>query len=1176
MSRKLFDSTTQGIIKFFIRPDDLFALNSLELLDANEYLYRVLKNEGYQRVIFFEEAAVNNIIFTYDKLSQLSYLYPDYFKDVDIGSADSVSGFYSEVKAKMSKTDDGPKGLGKKSAKNKSSYDNIPEYGKREIKTFSKIDTLVADFSNEIQKALLAENIKTAIVFEMDVFKNLFDMEPNKARERSTALARIIKYCDSNNQNKQNIIVFTAPNRTALVELRKNPNLCCLLPWMNDVLADCKSDESFVNQVTSTLKKYNNLVSCNLSGADEIANLLLRKKIVEKDQRFDDLPFNKIYPLAEKLRGHLSMEKEVFSKDFGSYSENYNIIKTLNGILNDNSKINELMSYTERLKPKAINSVNVQSIEVERVYHNHVSYIDVDDSAEVLAEFDKLEGVEIQKAKKQVIGAVNYFKNKLDVLKEKEKNGSEIKKDNYPYYNMLFYGSPGTGKTTIANLVARLMCAKGILPTSKVVEIQAAKLGSKYVHGVNEKLFEFANKAEGGVLLIDELQAINGGHSNGNTAEEFMRGIVNVTNEYKGNICVILCGYEKEVRNILQFDDGADRRFPQKIKLESYSVDSLIQILHKLLEDNGKTLGEGVEEKIRKIINNERAVKGKKFGNVGYIKDDLIPAIDQAYSERNEKDNIYSMEDLINAFRDSDHRSVLEEQQDSVESVLAEFDNLIGEEIQKAKEEVLGAVDVYSGMKIEFDEKVKKGTKIKKDDYPYYNMLFYGSPGTGKTTIANLVARLMYVKGILPSSEVKVVQASELGSEKVHGVQDKLFEKAKEAVGGVLLIDELQSIRGAYNGGNLAEDFMKGLVSVINKYRGNMCIILCGYKNDVQEIIKKYDDGADRRFPCKVELKSYGVDTLMLILNKLLEDDEMTLGEGVEAVIRNIIQSEKALQGNRFGNVGILKDKLLFKIKIAYYKRKANDGVYTLDDVYAAYPDARQNPQQPGNIVNKIRYRKINRSEIFKLKEPYGAEAINDEKILAKATEPAILYVDTDKGNGTAFLVSPKGYAITCNHVIKDTSEIKARLRILGRQGGSDSWHKCEVINTNETLDIALIKLEGSDFPYLKLADENREIERLEDFILSGYPFGIETKDDITTFKGSIASSNLQRDENGNSRFFINCEGKCGNSGSPIISCEDGCVIGLFLGSKTHDGDNVTEEINFMRPILYFWENFLK
>ncbi|HAX83621.1 MAG TPA: hypothetical protein DCY15_03835, partial [Ruminococcaceae bacterium] len=229
-----------------------------------------------------------------------------------------------------------------------------------------------------------------------------------------------------------------------------------------------------------------------------------------------------------------------------------------------------------------------------------------------------------------------------------------------------------------------------------------------------------------------------------------------------------------------------------------------------------------------------------------------------------------------------------------------------------------------------------------------------------------------------------------------------------------------------------------------------------------------------------------------------------------------------------------------------------------------------------GNKVKHKKYRKINRSEISKLKEPYVAEAIKDVEALTQANDPAILYVDTDKGNGTAFLISPEGYAITCNHVVKDTSEIKARLRILGRQGGSDSWHKCEVINTNETLDIALIMLDGSNFPYLKLADEDRKIRKGEKIILSGYPFGEATSADITLFQGYVASSNLQRDENGNSRFFINGEGKCGNSGSPIIARKDGCVIGVFLGSKTHKGAELTEEINNMRPISYFWENFLK
>ena len=202
-------------------------------------------------------------------------------------------------------------------------------------------------------------------------------------------------------------------------------------------------------------------------------------------------------------------------------------------------------------------------------------------------------------------------------------------------------------------------------------------------------------------------------------------------------------------------------------------------------------------------------------------------------------------------------------------------------------------------------------------------------------------------------------------------------------------------------------------------------------------------------------------------------------------------------------------------------------------------------------------------------------EAIRDKGSLSKATDNAILFVKTDKGAGTAFLISPEGYALTCNHVIEKATEINARLRIPGRFGGDDSFHKCEVINARKDLDIALIKLDGKNFPYLSIAAEDRMVEKGEDFILSGYPFGERTAKDITLFSGSVASSQKQQDENGIIRYNINCEAKSGNSGAPIISFKDGRVIGLLLGSMTEKSGQLVEEINYMRPIKYFWEEFL-
>jgi V8-like Glu-specific endopeptidase len=104
----------------------------------------------------------------------------------------------------------------------------------------------------------------------------------------------------------------------------------------------------------------------------------------------------------------------------------------------------------------------------------------------------------------------------------------------------------------------------------------------------------------------------------------------------------------------------------------------------------------------------------------------------------------------------------------------------------------------------------------------------------------------------------------------------------------------------------------------------------------------------------------------------------------------------------------------------------------------------------------------------------------------------------------------------------------------------------------------------------MKLATEDREIKRGDPFVLIGYPFG--TANDYTSFLGTVASEDHYDDYG--KRCFIDSEAKSGNSGSPVISQQDGSVIGILLGSQINRGETVTEEINYIRPIKYFWEQF--
>lgn len=218
----------------------------------------------------------------------------------------------------------------------------------------------------------------------------------------------------------------------------------------------------------------------------------------------------------------------------------------------------------------------------------------------------------------------------------------------------------------------------------------------------------------------------------------------------------------------------------------------------------------------------------------------------------------------------------------------------------------------------------------------------------------------------------------------------------------------------------------------------------------------------------------------------------------------------------------------------------------------------------------------IRKAQMEEIPLPYALEEKDSDK-LQKETDSSVLYIMTEYGQGTGFLIHPDGYALTCSHVVKDAKDITARVRIKGRPGGDDSMHKCTVINCKEDLDLAVLKLEGNNFPYLPLAKKERTIKKGEHFLLSGYPFGKMTEQGLTTFQGTVAASGEHKGGAQFVRYLLDSEAKSGNSGSPVISMADGLVIGILCGSiDARFSEEKTEEINFMYPAYYFWEEFVK
>lgn len=185
------------------------------------------------------------------------------------------------------------------------------------------------------------------------------------------------------------------------------------------------------------------------------------------------------------------------------------------------------------------------------------------------------------------------------------------------------------------------------------------------------------------------------------------------------------------------------------------------------------------------------------------------------------------------------------------------------------------------------------------------------------------------------------------------------------------------------------------------------------------------------------------------------------------------------------------------------------------------------------------------------------------------------------QGTGTGFVITKDGLLLTCAHVVRGASGIRARLYCPGMPGGDTRWFDCDILDPiQQDIDMAMVKIrDGANFTPLSLRAKDDPAVVGEGMILIGYPLPHLLDKDYSRVKsvmyvGTVGS--IQKPDTNEEKHIIQCEGKRGQSGSPIFSRSDGTVIGVFDGSDTEGYDGLTEEMNHYRPIRLFWERMVQ
>lgn len=215
--------------------------------------------------------------------------------------------------------------------------------------------------------------------------------------------------------------------------------------------------------------------------------------------------------------------------------------------------------------------------------------------------------------KEEVLTLSNFIR----VQKLRENKGM---KSSAISYHCVFTGNPGTGKTTVARIVAAIYKELGILKKGHLVETDRSGLVAGYVGQTAIKTNEVIDSALDGVLFIDEAYALAGYGSGKDFGEEAITTLLKRMEDDRDRLVVIIAGYSKEMKEFINSNSGLKSRFVRYIDFPDYSTTELFEIFESLLTKGGYILEEASKEIIIASFEEIRSIGDRNFGNGRYVR----------------------------------------------------------------------------------------------------------------------------------------------------------------------------------------------------------------------------------------------------------------------------------------------------------------------------------------------------------------------------------------------------------------------------------------------------------------------------------------------------------------------------------------------------------------------------
>ena len=632
------------------------------------------------------------------------------------------------------------------------------------------------------------------------------------------------------------------------------------------------------NDITNFIKGYPVL------GGKIKHNIIIEEYSLEKIQ-------NKI---IERLRSNYEVSEEI-ERNIREFIEN----DYKQSAIKNNDYIENLyrdIVYSNFNVPNISNELKNERIRYDRKTYTGTAKKNIDD----------LIGLE------EIKREIQKFRNLL-IFNKKISNKLENKNMNM---NMLFLGNPGTGKTTVASIMADILYELGYIKKNKFIDVTAKDLVAEYVGQTAIKTSRIIENALDGVLFIDEAYSIVSGNRNASFGEESIATLVQAMEKYKDRLVVIFAGYTLEMKNFLDSNPGIASRIGYTFEFSNYTTEELMQILDNYALSKGFTVEEEAKKGIIEII--EVNKNTRNFGNARFMIN-LFERLVMVHAQNFDENNlmIITKKDVIGLRNESFNLKK------STEEVRGELEQLVG--LENVKKELDGLIDL-----------VMLNNKLEKRIPLNLNMIFIGNPGTGKTTVARIFAEILYNLGYIKNNKLIEVTGKDLIGEYVGQTANKTAKVLENALDGLLFIDEAYTLMNqAGDKGNYSQDAISTITKYMTDYEGRITVIFAGYKEEMKEFLE-LNSGLISRVGETIEFEDYSEQELLEIFKKEVEKAEFTIEKNAEEAILNIIKEN--LKTKNFGNarfvINVLKKTLMKHAKRCREIQDINElKTITIDDI---------------------------------------------------------------------------------------------------------------------------------------------------------------------------------------------------------------------------------------------------